>query len=71
MKIIITTIAFCISIIGVAQTNYYVSPTGSNSNNGGISTPWLTVQFGLNQLVNGDTLNLECNTAFPSTKALP
>lgn len=40
------------------QTNYYVSPSGNNSNTGSLLLPWQTVQFGLNQLSVGDTLNL-------------
>lgn len=41
-----------------AQSNYYVSPTGNNGNNGSLAFPWLTVQFGLNQLSANDTLNV-------------
>ena len=50
------------SLIVKGQTNYYVSSTGSNSSNGMLSSPWLTVQHGLNQLANGDTLNVMSGT---------
>ncbi len=44
------------------QTNYYVSPGGINTNNGSFSSPWLTMQYGLNQLSAGDTLNVMSGT---------
>lgn len=47
------------SVFVMGQTNYYVSTTGNNSNDGGISSPWLTIQYGLNQMLSGDVLNLE------------
>jgi hypothetical protein len=50
------------SLIVNGQTNYYVSVSGSNSNNGMLSSPWLTIQHGLNQLGNGDTLNVMSGT---------
>lgn len=50
------------SFLTYGQTNYYVSPSGSNSNNGMLLSPWQTVQYGLNQLSVGDTLNLLTGT---------
>ncbi len=50
------------SVIVYAQTNYYVSSGGLNSNNGNLSAPWLTIQYGLNHLSNGDTLNVMTGT---------
>jgi Secretion system C-terminal sorting domain/Right handed beta helix region len=44
------------------QMNYYVSPSGNNTNAGTISSPWLSVQHGLNQLAAGDTLNVLAGT---------
>lgn len=46
------------SFVIVSQTNYYVSPTGNNTNPGSLSLPWQSIQFGLNHLSAGDTLNL-------------
>jgi hypothetical protein len=37
-------------------TSYYVSPTGSDSNNGAIGTPWATLMGAYGKLVPGDTL---------------
>ena len=45
-----------------AQNTYYVATTGSNSNNGSIATPWLTIQYGVNQLQPGDTLYVRGGT---------
>ena len=61
-KIILTVLAGIISVLSFAQTNYYVSTTGSDSNNGSISTPWLTIQYGVSQLTPGDTLNVKAGT---------
>ncbi len=59
MKIVSLIITFCVSSIFTSgQTNHYVSPNGDNSNPGTIALPWLTIQFGLNQLDSFDTLNV-------------
>ncbi len=39
-----------------AQTNYYVSPTGSDSNPGTINQPWKTIQHAANSVSAGDTV---------------
>ena len=42
-----------------AQTNYYVAPGGSNGNTGTTSLQaWETIQYGIDQLSPGDTLNV-------------
>ncbi len=46
----------------LGQTNYYVSGNGNNSNNGSISSPWETIQYAVNQLHPGDTLNIKSGT---------
>ena len=56
ISILILILLFYIQV--KAQSNYYVSSTGNNSNNGLQNTPWKTIQYGLNQLSNGDTLNV-------------
>ena len=55
--ILVLAIVF-ISLFVNAQTNYYVSNTGNNSGDGMLATPWLTIQYGLDQLMPGDTLNV-------------
>ncbi len=62
MKIFIILLLGIISTYSFAQTNYYVAKSGSNSNNGSVGTPWLTVQYGLSQLSAGDTLNIKSGT---------
>lgn len=39
-----------------AGNTYYVSPSGSNSNNGSVSSPWATPGYASRQLNPGDTL---------------
>jgi pectate disaccharide-lyase len=44
------------SVLGGAQVNnYYVSPTGSDSNNGSQSQPWKTIQHAANSIGLGST----------------
>jgi len=50
------------SLIVNGQTNYYVSSTGNNTHNGTLSSPWLTIQYGLDQLSTGDILNVMSGT---------
>ncbi len=61
-KIILIILTGIISVCSFAQTNYYVATTGNNSNNGSIGTPWQTIQYGVSQLNNGDTLNIMSGT---------
>lgn len=49
-----------------SQNNFYVSTTGSNANVGSQLQPWLTIQFGVDQLIAGDTLNVSTGT-YPET----
>ncbi len=61
LKSILLT-AFTLPLLSFAQNNYYVSTTGNNTNNGSLSTPWNTIQFGVSQLNAGDTLNIMSGT---------
>jgi Secretion system C-terminal sorting domain/Right handed beta helix region len=45
-----------------AQTNYYVATNGTNTNNGSLAQPWLNLQYAINQLQSGDTLNIRQGT---------
>ena len=45
-------------------TDYFVSPSGDNSNAGTISAPWQTIQYGVDQLNPGDNLFLRAGTYF-------
>jgi parallel beta-helix repeat protein len=44
------------------MATYYVATTGSNSNSGSISSPWLTIKFAVSQLTAGDTLYIRGGT---------
>lgn len=52
----ILTYLFLIVAIQVNATNYYVSTTGNDANPGTLAEPYLTIQYGINQLRAGDTL---------------
>jgi len=59
MKKIYTIIVFIsFSLLGFSQNNYYVSPTGNDSNDGTITFPWQSIQYGFDQIIAGDTLNI-------------
>lgn len=54
------------------MTTYYISPTGSDSNNGlGQTTPWKTFAYVLPKLAAGDTLYLMDGTYTSGTSGLP
>lgn len=58
MKAYILTTCFLLPVMVMAQNNYYVASTGDDAQEGTFATPWQTIQFGLNQLSAGDTLNI-------------
>ncbi len=46
--------------------SYYVSPSGSDKNNGTLNSPWRTLEHGLSKLSAGDVLNLRGGTYYES-----
>jgi hypothetical protein len=62
MKTTLSVLFIICTTFMFGQTNYYVSPTGNNSNSGTNANPWQTIQYGLNQLSTGDTLNIQSGT---------
>ena len=44
------------------MATFYVDPAGSNSNDGSIGTPWLTIQKAADTMVAGDTANVNDGT---------
>ncbi|HHG84664.1 MAG TPA: DUF5123 domain-containing protein, partial [Bacteroidetes bacterium] len=73
-KSILLTLTFlCYFGTTIAQSNYYVSPNGNDTNPGNsVSQAWATIQHGLSQLNPGDTLNLRAGSylekiSFPSS----
>jgi SepF-like predicted cell division protein (DUF552 family) len=54
---------FALSVTGIAQTNYYVSPSGNNANNGlSAATPKPTIAAAFALAVDGDIVNLANGT---------
>jgi len=61
-KILSILLINCISFIGFAQTNYYVSNSGNNSNNGSINSPFLNIQNALWATTAGDNIFLRAGS---------
>jgi len=53
---------FFLSIGVTAQTNYYVSTTGNNSNPGTLASPWQTLQHAASNVGTGDVVNVRGGT---------
>jgi uncharacterized repeat protein (TIGR02059 family) len=62
MKRFITFILCICAAIAVKATNYYVAPTGNDSNPGTISQPWRTWQKGFSSISAGDILYIRGGT---------
>lgn len=62
MKNPLMTLLLLVPGLGLAQSNFYVSPTGNNNNAGTLAAPWRNVQYGLDLLSTHDTLNLLTGT---------
>jgi len=52
------SLLFCAAFELQAQKNYYVSPSGNDSNAGTISEPFKTIQKACNSITPGDTINI-------------
>ncbi len=48
--------------IASAQTTYYVSPSGSDSNDGSAAHPWKTIQHAIDSVSTGDIIQVESGT---------
>ena len=60
-----TLFAFLLLSSFFAQAqNYYVATNGNDANNGSEASPWLTIQYGVNQLSPGDILNIKAGTYY-------
>jgi hypothetical protein len=60
---------FTLIILGLTlpiqgQNSYFVSVSGSNSNDGSLGKPWQTINYGLGKLFPGDTLNIMSGTYY-------
>lgn len=54
--------AMILGIPTVPADEFYIAPSGSNSNNGSISNPWGTFDYAIGQLAAGDTLYVRGGT---------
>lgn len=62
MKKLLILLLLIVSISANAAT-YYISPTGSNSNTGGISSPWLTLTYACaHATAPGDIIHVNAGT---------
>ena len=64
MKHFSVLLLFLISFSSLAA-NYYVATTGNNSNAGGSTTPWATLQYAASRVVAGDTVTVSNGTYSP------
>ncbi len=50
------SVAYTLSSTSTTGKSYYIAPTGSDSNSGTVTSPWLTVGYASSKLNAGDTL---------------
>ena len=64
MKHYFTTLILimCIPALMFAQTTVYVSTTGDNGNDGSAGNPWRTIQFAIEEVANGDIIEVATGT---------
>lgn len=62
MKKILAILFLLVSLSGISAT-YYIDPAGSNSNNGSIGSPWLTLKYACdNATTAGDVIHVNAGT---------
>jgi len=62
MKFIVLLLFLTLLIPVVSATTRYVATNGNNNNQGTIDSPYLTIQYGVNQTLSGDTLFVRSGT---------
>ncbi len=62
MKTLLLFLGFLYTSLFCLANDYYVSPSGSNLNNGSSGTPWQTLQYSVDQLQPGDALYILAGT---------
>lgn len=61
--LVLAFVCLALSMTAISQTQYYVSPTGNNSNDGlSAATAKATIQAALNAAVAGDVINVAAGT---------
>jgi len=65
VKVFVFSLLFLFSLKTYGQHTYYVAPYGSDTNNGiTISTSWKTINYAVNRLLPGDTLEIMAGTYY-------
>ena len=71
MKWISTVFLLFVSLMIQAQTTYYIDSAGKNSNNGSISSPWLTLAYACTKAkVSGDTIHVNAGTYIETAQSV-
>jgi len=69
-KSIFTLFFLTIALVS-SGTTYYISPSGSNSNNGSSSSPWKTLAYACTKATtSGDIIHLNAGTYYESSQSL-
>lgn len=58
----VVLLALAITAAPLWATEYYVSQTGNDENNGSSGSPWLTIQHAVNTVLSGDVINVAGGT---------
>ena len=61
-KLAISLILVAFTTLSTAQTTIYVSPSGSNGNDGSQAAPFQTIQFALSQMTTATTIEIMAGT---------
>ena len=66
-KNVIITITLLIGLLllntsSLFSADYYVSPTGNNGNSGSQASPWLTIQYAVDNVAAGDNIYVRSGT---------
>jgi hypothetical protein len=71
MKTKFTAFILFISLIIQAQTTYYINPARKNSNNGSVSSSWLTLAYACTKArVTGDTIHVNAGTYIETAQSV-
>jgi len=68
MKIFVSLLIILLTVTSGYGADYYVSKSGSDSNPGTVSQPWLTIQKAANTLQAGDTVYIKAGTYHEQVK---
>ncbi len=61
-KLALSLILVAFTTLSIAQTTIYVSPSGSNGNDGSQASPFQTIQFALSQMTTATTIEIMAGT---------